>query len=140
MNWLFFCLIFLISCSTVQHAESPNVTTTPVSLITPSFHNLEPEAKPLQDISVSIIQPVIVKPQLTNSSGEIPCMDDCENRCAERAQQACTQKERAACRAECGDIIENSACVQACTYLTRPEICKQQFEQFCNAQCVKECY
>jgi len=138
-------MLVLIASCTVQQIESSNVATTPIpvpSTLVPE-PNLSPEAKPPQDVSIPIVQPepIVAQFNLSNATpGTIPCLDDCQNNCKETAHIACTQKERAACRASCGEIIANTACVQACTYLSRPDLCKQQFEKFCSAQCVRECY
>jgi len=135
-------LVFLISC-TVQQSAVSNARTAPITqpATSPVQQTIVPETKIPQDIPMQIVQPEPVVKQFENStSGKIPCMDDCQNNCGESAQIACTQKERAACRASCGEIIENSACVQACTFLSRPDVCKEQFEKFCSAQCARECY
>ena len=142
MRWTLLFLLVITACSTVEQASSP-ISTNPVSTPAPVQQTITPEAKLPQDIPIPIVQPepsVEVIKQNNAPPGKIPCMDDCQNRCDERAQIACTQKERAGCRASCGETIENSACVQACTFLSRPDVCKQQFEKFCGAQCASESY
>jgi hypothetical protein len=69
-------------------------------------------------------------------------MELCEGNCAETAQNACTQDERSTCKAYCGDnpTIDPSACTQTCAYLGQPNVCKQQMEQFCSANCVGYCH
>jgi hypothetical protein len=65
----------------------------------------------------------------------------CKQNCEASAQNACTQEGRPQCKAGCGDIIEPSACVQACTYVPRqPQDCKRMFGDFCSAQCIGYCH
>lgn len=136
MKWLF--LLLLASCM-IPNSEVSNITTTPV--LEKQAEPLEAEVKLPQETPKEVLT-ISTNKTLQNitSKGEISCIDDCNYQCETSAQKACTQKERAGCRANCGETIENSACVQACTFLSRPDICKQQFEQFCKAQCVGECY
>ena len=92
---------------------------------------LEPEAKAPQEVPPPALQPA---PEKT-------CKDVCEENCKATAQNSCTQKERSGCKAICGDnpTIDPSACTQACTYITQPNHCKLQMEQFCSANCVRQC-
>ncbi len=135
MKWLLLFLLLLVGCMRPQYAES-NVAPTPLPQETKT-EPLEPEIKLPQETEVISVNDA-VPPAV--SKGEVPCIEDCNNRCEENAKIACMQTERAGCRASCGEIIEPSACVQACTFLSRPDICNQQFEQFCKAKCVGECY
>jgi len=67
------------------------------------------------------------------------CIEACQQDCTAAAINSCKQRFRSECKARCGDIIDPSACTQACTYISQPQQCKTQFEQFCNAQCVGLC-
>ncbi len=138
MKWAIILLIFLISCApaTQEVITKPIVEQQPVQPKTEQV--LEPEIK------APVAEPTPAKepePQPKLSPGEA-CAQDCEIKCHQTAQNSCTQAQRAQCREMCNDnpIIDPSACTQACSYLSQPNVCKQQMEQFCSAQCVAYCH
>ena len=136
MDFKILLLALLVACSAVNEASTkPAVVNSYTEKEAPIL--LETEEKvppPVPEVNDVVIETVQNPPKV------IGCTDDCNMRCEESAQNACTQKERFKCRALCGDIIAPSACTQACALLSQPSTCRQQFEQFCKAQCVNKCY
>ncbi len=146
MKWAIFALLLIISCA----PAAQEVTTKPVmekQIEAPKTEQvLEPQVKAPQQITVVQTTPspsptpkIETKPAL---SPEENCIQECEENCKATAQNSCTQKGRADCKDICNDnpVIDPSACTQACTYLNQPNVCKQQMEQFCSAQCVGHCH
>jgi len=138
MKWFSLLLVLLISCApTVVETESK-----PVAKETITAAEKEPVLEPQLKVPQETVQeePIFEEPaeqqQLTL---EQQCLSDCQDTCQKDAQLSCTQYQRSQCRANCGDIIDASACTQACTYLSQPQHCKKQFEQFCSAQCTGRC-
>ena len=143
MKWPILVLIFLLSCA----PATQEVTTKPVTerqLEAPKTEVvIEPQVKaPQQTVVEATPAPapeIETKPSL---SPEEECAQDCEENCKATAQNSCTQSGRSDCKDICNDnpVIDPSACTQTCTYLSQPNVCKQQMEQFCSAQCVAYCH
>ena len=142
MKWHLLALLILISCAPIaqdvvtkpkmeQQIEAPR--TEPV---------LEPQIKVPQEVEVPEIVEQPEPVQQPKLSPKEECIQNCENNCAATAQNACTQRERSKCRGMCNDnpAIDPSACTQACAFLHQPNVCKQQVEKFCSAQCVGYCH
>lgn len=91
------------------------------------------------------IAPILipVEPAPTEESTLTPkekCLNSCESQCEYDAAIACKQNDRSECRANCGNIINPSACTQVCTYILQQQgQCKSQFEKFCKNTCVERC-
>lgn len=134
MKWAILLLVLLISCAPAAQeiGAKPVIQTQPEPPKPVPQPVLEPEVKAPQEVAPP--QPVSI-PEKT-------CNELCQENCGATAQNACTQKERSGCKAVCGDnpVIDPSACTQACTYITQPNSCKYQMEQFCSSQCVKQCH
>lgn len=145
MKWFVIALLFLISCA----PATQEVTTKPISNAEPVQQppkvvaQLEPQVKaPQEQTQQSVIQTLqpTETPKSNSSPGET-CIELCQQNCESSAQNACTQEGRPQCKSGCGDIIEPSACVQACTYVPRqPQDCKRLFTDFCSARCVGYCH
>jgi hypothetical protein len=143
MKWFVIALLILISCA----PATQDVTTKPISNAEPQqspkvVAQLESQVKaPQEQTQQSVIQ--TLQPTETPKSSSQPesCTELCAQNCESSAQNACTQESRPQCKAGCGDIIEPSACVQACTYAPRqPQDCKRLFTEFCTARCVGYCH
>ncbi|HLF54978.1 MAG TPA: hypothetical protein VI612_04620 [Candidatus Nanoarchaeia archaeon] len=136
MKPIVIALIFLISCApAVQEVftkpTSQEVKEVPVEAV------IEPVKEEVKtEVDVQPTEPV------QQLRPEEQCVENCQTNCERSAQNACTQKERSGCKDICNDnpIIDPSACTQACTYLSQSNVCKQQMEQFCSAQCVGTCH
>jgi len=138
-------LVILIGCTTVnqQVASKPKANQELVTSGVKEAPVLVPEATPavpketmVQNVTSTVTAPAVPAKPVS----EYSCIPDCERRCEQTAQNACTQHERSECRSMCGETIEPSACTQACTYISQPSACKQQMEQFCKSACVPKCY
>jgi len=135
-------MLFLISCA----PAAQEVTTKPIveskPMVQPKIEALEPQVKAPQVQITETQPPQKTTPPKSSLSLEQQCIDLCENNCAETAQNSCTQSERSTCKDYCGDnpAVDPSACTQACSYLNQPNVCKQQMEQFCSANCVSFCH
>ncbi len=146
MKWAIFALLLIISCAPAtqevitkpvmdQQIEAPKTEPVPV---------LEPQIKAPQQVAAIQATPT-PSPKIEETpslSPEEECIQDCEENCKATAQNSCTQSGRADCKDICNDnpVIDPSACTQSCTYLNQPNVCKQQMEQFCSAQCVGFCH
>jgi hypothetical protein len=138
MKWVVIALLILISCT----PATQEVTTRQINNAEPQqsqkvVAELEPQAKAPQTATDT------PQPTETPKSTSPPesCTELCAQNCESSAQNACTQESRPQCKAGCGDIIEPSACVQACTYAPRqPQDCKRLFTEFCTARCVGYCH
>ena len=139
MKWTILLLVLLISCAPV----SQEVSSKPVvqnQLAPKPLPVLEPEIKvpvvpPVQPAAQPASQPA---PKL---SPKEECNEMCQENCKATAQNSCTQRERSPCKTICGNnpTVDPSACTQACSYLSQPNQCKLQMEQFCSANCVRQC-
>jgi len=133
MKWAVL-LIFLISCApVVQETVTKPVVEEKVVIPQPA---VEPVVEPVIEAEKT---PVVQKePEPVQKT----CMQFCEDNCQATAQISCSQVERAKCRDICFDdpVIDDSACTQACAYLSQPNVCKSQMERFCTANCVKVCH
>ncbi|VVB81980.1 Uncharacterised protein [uncultured archaeon] len=139
MKWMILLLVLLISCApaTQEIIAKPAIQIQPETPKTAPQPVLQPEVKaPAVQPPAPVTAP---SPQLTPLQ---ECVGMCQENCKATAQNACTQKERSTCKAVCGDspTIDPSACTQACTYITQPNQCKVMMEQFCSANCVKQCH
>lgn len=67
------------------------------------------------------------------------CLDGCQQTCKTAAATSCRQTTGTACKANCGDIIDPSACSIACS-LRDARSCEPKFKEFCGAQCIKRCH
>lgn len=133
MKWVILALIFLISCApAVQETVTKPVVQEEKVVVVP-----QPVVEPVIEAEKT---PVIV--QKAPEPVQKTCMQFCEDNCQATAQISCSQIERAKCRDACFDdpVIDDSACTQACSYLSQPNVCKSQMEQFCTANCVKVCH
>ena len=139
MKWVLLVLLILISCA----PATQEVTTKPISNAEPQqsekvVAQLEPQVKVVQAATETPQPTEIPKSDL---SPQESCEELCQQNCESSAQNACTQEGRPQCKAGCGDIIEPSACVQACTYAPRqPQDCKRLFTEFCTSRCVGYCH
>ena len=140
MKWIVLTLLFLISCA----PAAQEVTTKPISEKGPAQ---APTTQPVLEPQVKAPQEVVKAPETVKEepkpqlSPQEDCQEMCKGSCEASAQNACTQPGRPECKAGCGDVIDPSACSQACTYVqNQPQQCKQMFEQFCSAQCVNYCH
>ncbi len=145
MKWAILALILLISCApATQEVVTKPVMDTQIEApqTEPIVPVLEPQIKAPQEIAVVQSTPSPSPKIETTLSPEEECIQDCEENCKATAQNSCTQSGRADCKDICNDnpVIDPSACTQACTYLNQPNVCKQQMEQFCSAQCVGYCH
>jgi len=144
MKWPILVLIFLISCApATQEVMTKPVMEKQIEAPKPE-PILEPQVKPAQAPAVQATTAptpkIETKPSL---SPEEACLQACEENCAATAQNSCTQSGRPDCKDICNDnpVIDPSACTQACTYVpNQANVCKQQMEQFCSAQCVGSCH
>lgn len=143
---LILLLAVLISCTPVtqEATTKPLVTQEPI-IEKQTEQILEPEIKAPQEIIVpeanKTEEQITEEPQIKLTEKEI-CEQDCAINCQTTAQNACTQKGRPDCKAICSanPIIDPSACTQACTYVeNQPNACKVRMEEWCSAQCVKNC-
>lgn len=141
MKWVIFALLILISCAPAAQeiTTKPVVETKPIAQ--PPTAPLEPQVKAPQEVQAVKATLAPTQPP-TSLSPEEDCVELCETNCAATAQNACTQHERSTCKAHCTDnpTIDPSACTQTCAYIAQPNVCKQQMEQFCSAQCVSYCH
>jgi len=139
MKWTILLLVLLISCAPV----SQEVSSKPVIAQQPEA----PKAQPvLEPVKAPVVPPVQPAPQpaaqpAPKLSPKEECNEMCQENCKATAQNSCTQKERSSCKDICGNnpTVDPSACTQACTYLSQPNQCKLQMEQFCSANCVRQC-
>lgn len=142
MKWIILALLILISCApAVQEVTTkPIVDTKPIE--TKPVAPLEPQIKAPQEQPIVTQPPQKTTPPKSDLSLEQQCIELCENNCAETAQNSCTQGERSTCKDYCDDnpAVDPSACSQSCTYINQPNVCKQQMEQFCSANCVAFCH
>ncbi len=136
MKWTILLLVLLISCAPV----SQEVSSKPVVAQQPETPKPLPVLEPVKaPVEVPPVQPAAQPaPQL---SPKEECIEMCQENCKATAQNSCTQKERSGCKDICGNnpTVDPSACTQACTYLSQPNQCKLQMEQFCSANCVRQC-
>lgn len=100
---------------------------------------------PVQHIPINVL-PQQPAPEVYIVPAEHPpvdrlqsCLDGCELKCKQSAAVSCRQTTGTACKANCGDIIDPSACSIACS-LRDARSCEPKFKEFCGAQCVKRCY
>ena len=147
MKWVILALLFLISCA----PAAQEVVTKP-KMEQQAQPAEQPKPQPVLEPQVKAPQQVVApepakppapapapKPQLTPLE---ECVQDCEEKCAATAQNSCTQKERSQCKGMCDDnpVVDPAACSQACAYINQPNVCKQQMDQFCSANCVGYCH
>ena len=135
-------LLVLIACSTtVQETAVSKPVVQPSTQQAPPVPALESQVKAPQEIITPDDKtvPSNVTLQVQTAPAERTCKSQCDSDCEADAQLACKQRERSACKANCGDVIDPSACTQACTYLNQPQSCKSMLEQFCKSRCVQIC-
>lgn len=99
---------------------------------------------PVQHIPINVLPQqapeVYVVPAETQPVDRLQsCLDGCQLKCKQNAAVSCRQTTGTACKANCGDIIDPSACSIACS-LRDARSCEPKFREFCGAQCVKRCY
>ncbi len=104
-----------------------------------------PAPAPVQHIPINVL-PQQPAPEVYIVPADHPpvdrlqsCLDGCELKCKQSAAVSCRQTTGTACKANCGDIIDPSACSIACS-LRDARSCEPKFKEFCGAQCVKRCY
>ena len=66
------------------------------------------------------------------------CLDGCQKNCRTAAARACRQTTGTLCKANCGDIIDPSACSTACS-LRDARACEPKFKEFCGNKCIERC-
>ncbi|MBI4146540.1 hypothetical protein HY489_04335 [Candidatus Woesearchaeota archaeon] len=132
-------LLILISCLPLaqpgtQATTKPTVDTTITQPVSPTSAPISSEPKQLQEQPKTNVTIVAPEP-------EKDCSTLCSDKCKQTAQNSCTQTERSKCKASCvNEVIEASACTQACTYITQqPQYCKQKMAEFCTNRCVEIC-
>lgn len=136
-------LFFLVACQSPTGGVVINQEPTgPRDIIVNGSPNLPETAAPEPAKEVVVSSPV---PEVTIIPESKPavdpyqaCMDGCSARCKASAVKACGQNLGTECRANCGDIIDKSACSTACS-LRNANACEPKFIEFCSNKCVERC-
>lgn len=145
MKWIIALLILLVACSTVEQTAMTKPSTRPIESTV--YQQPEPAAAQEQVSKQPVLESEVKAPVETAPAQSEPaepqvqlsCDELCAQDCEKDAQNACKQQERSQCKSQCGDIIDPSACSQACSFLHQSASCRTQFEQFCKAKCVERC-
>lgn len=83
---------------------------------------------------------VIVIPESKPAEDPVQaCLDKCEASCKTSARLACSKPTGVECKANCGSIIDPSACSTACS-LRNANACEPKFVEYCSSMCVERCY
>jgi|SRR3989344_3063649 len=135
MKWIIALLVLLVACSTVEQTVMSKPAVQPEQTI------VQQAPAEQQILEAEVKAPVETAPAQLEPTEQVQltCDDLCQQDCERDAQNACKQQERSDCKSQCGDIIDPSACSQACSFLHQSATCKTQFEQFCKAKCVERC-
>lgn len=137
MKWIIALLVLLVACSTVEQTAMTKPTVQPETATAQEQISEQPALE--AEVKAPVETAPAAQSEPTEPQVQLSCNDLCEQDCERDAQNACRQTERSDCKSQCGDIIDPSACSQACSFLHQSASCRTQFEQFCKAKCVERC-
>jgi hypothetical protein len=137
-------LVFLAACQSPTGGVVINqVPTGPRDIVVNGSPNLpvpvNPQPAPKKVVVSSPVPEVIIIPETKPAEDPYKqCMDSCSTQCKASAEKACSQNLGTECRANCGGIIDKSACSTACS-LRNANACEPKFIEFCSNKCVERC-
>lgn len=110
----------------------------------PATTSTQPTEEPVRRIPTNVLPPppgeIIIIPESKPAEDPVQdCMNKCETSCKNSAALACGKSTGTECKANCGTIIDPSACSTACS-LRNAHSCEPKFIEFCTSKCAGRCY